>query len=156
MNESLPDAGEKQQTNEVSYKYILKFTGIFSSVQGLNLFVSIVRNKLAAVILGPAGMALVAIYNSITTFIADLSNLGIKFSWVRNLSELYSENDKEKNFRIHQTDPDMESLDRYRGGAALRISVASHQLVFVWRRLVSCRRYLFVVSDDNFSRNHKR
>lgn len=96
MNESLPDAGEKQQTNEVSYKYILKFTGIFSSVQGLNLFVSIVRNKLAAVILGPAGMALLAIYNSITTFIADLSNLGIKFSWVRNLSELYSENNKEK------------------------------------------------------------
>lgn len=97
MNQSLSEKGKEQPKNtEVSYKYILKFTGIFSSVQGLGLLISILRNKLAAVLLGPVGMALVAIYNSIITFISDSSNMGIKFSCVRNLSELYQENNRDK------------------------------------------------------------
>jgi hypothetical protein len=37
-----------------AYGQVLKYTGIFGGVQGLNVIVSLVRNKLAAVLLGPA------------------------------------------------------------------------------------------------------
>ena len=36
------------------YGHVLKYTGIFGGVQGLNILIGLVRNKLVAVILGPA------------------------------------------------------------------------------------------------------
>ena len=41
-----------------TYSHILKYTGIFGGVQGLNILVGIVRNKLVALLLGPAGMGM--------------------------------------------------------------------------------------------------
>ena len=46
-----------------AYRQVLKYTGIFGGVQGLNVVVSLVRNKLAAVLLGPAGMGLVSLHS---------------------------------------------------------------------------------------------
>ena len=41
-----------------SYSHVLKYTGIFGGVQGLNILISLVRNKIVAELLGPAGMGL--------------------------------------------------------------------------------------------------
>ena len=46
------------EQNENSYGHVLKYTGIFGGVQGLNILISLVRNKLVALLLGPAGMGL--------------------------------------------------------------------------------------------------
>ena len=45
-----------------SYSHILKYTSLFGGVQMLNILIGLVRNKLVAVLLGPAGMGLVALF----------------------------------------------------------------------------------------------
>ena len=47
---------KKESTD--SYSHVLKYTGVFGGVQGLNIVVSLVRNKLIALLLGPNGMGL--------------------------------------------------------------------------------------------------
>ena len=58
---------QKETTD--SYGHVLKYTGIFGGVQGLNILVSLVRNKLVAVILGPNGMGLASLFNTTVNFI---------------------------------------------------------------------------------------
>ena len=45
------------------YARVLKYTGVFGGVQGLSMIATIVRNKFAAMFLGPAGLGLVSVYN---------------------------------------------------------------------------------------------
>ncbi len=78
------------------YSHVLKYTGIFGGVQGLNILISLVRNKVVASILGPGGMGLVALFNSVITFISQATNLGVSFSAVRHVSELYDEGGGER------------------------------------------------------------
>lgn len=77
-----------------SYRHILKYTGVFASVQGLNILISLVRNKLVAVILGPDGMGLASLFNSAVALLSQSTNFGISLSGVRRLSELYDAGDE--------------------------------------------------------------
>lgn len=65
----------------------MKRTGYFGVVQVLNILASIVRNKIAAVLLGPAGLGLMSLYNSSVKLVSDTSNLGISTSSVKHVSE---------------------------------------------------------------------
>ena len=76
------------------YSHVLKYTGIFGGVQGLNIIVGLVRNKLIAVILGPEGMGLASLFNSTVNFISQATNLGLSFSAVRHVSELFDKGDE--------------------------------------------------------------
>ena len=77
---------EKQEKDD-SYSHILKYTGLFGGVQGLNILVGVVRNKLVAMILGPDGMGLASLFNSTIKLFSDSTNLGISMSAVKNISE---------------------------------------------------------------------
>ncbi len=77
-----------------SYSHVLKYTGLFGGVQGLNILVGLVRNKLIAEILGPAGMGLASLFNSTVTFISQATNFGISFSAVKHVSELFDSGDE--------------------------------------------------------------
>ena len=77
-----------------AYRQVLKYTGIFGGVQGLNIIVSLVRNKLAAILLGPAGMGLVSLFNSTVAFISQATGFGISMSAVRHISELTESGDE--------------------------------------------------------------
>lgn len=77
-----------------SYSHILKYTGLFGGVQGLGILVGLVRNKLVAVLLGPGGMGLVSLYNSVAKLFSDSTNFGISMSAVRSLSEKYEQGDE--------------------------------------------------------------
>jgi len=79
-----------------SYRHILKYTGVFGSVQGLNVMVSLVRNKFVALLLGPSGMGLVSLLNTAMSFISQATNLGIATSAVRQLSELYNSGEEKQ------------------------------------------------------------
>ena len=79
-----------------SYRHILKYTGVFGSVQGLNVLVSLVRNKFVALLLGPSGMGLVSLLNTAMSFISQTTNLGIATSAVRHVSELYDNGDEKQ------------------------------------------------------------
>ena len=85
----------KEETTD-SYSHILKYTGLFGGVQGLNLLIGLVRNKLIATLLGPSGMGLASLFNTMVAFVSQATNLGISFSAVRHVSELFDEGDEER------------------------------------------------------------
>ena len=63
------------KNNNGSYSHILKYTSLFGGVQMLNILIGLIRNKLVAVLLGPLGMGIVALYTSTINFIVNTSNL---------------------------------------------------------------------------------
>ena len=89
MEETVNKDNAGHYDSDASYDHVLKYTGVFGGVQGLTMLMSIVRNKFASELLGRSGIALIGIYNSIATFMSSTSNLGIPFSAVRNISELF-------------------------------------------------------------------
>lgn len=86
----------KKLEKDDSYSHILKYTGIFGGVQGLNILIGVVRNKLVAMILGPEGMGLMSLFNSTIKLVSDSTNLGISMSAIRGISEAYEQGDEEK------------------------------------------------------------
>lgn len=82
-----------EKSDGSTYSHILKYTSIFGGVQGMNILVSLVRNKFVAVILGPSGMGLAALFNNTVNLISQITNLGIGISAVRNISEQYEQGD---------------------------------------------------------------
>ena len=85
-----------KEERDDSYGHVLKYTGIFGGVQGLNILISIIRNKVTALLLGPSGMGLMALFQTTVNFISQATNLGISFSAVRNVSELYDAGDEDR------------------------------------------------------------
>ena len=69
-----------------SYKKIFKATSIFGGIQVLNIAVSIIKSKIIAVLLGPAGLGLITIFNTTSTLIASCTNLGINVSSVKAIA----------------------------------------------------------------------
>ena len=85
---------EVEEKREHSYNHVLKYTGIFGGVQGLNILIGLVRNKIIAKLLGPTGMGLASLFNTAVNFISQTTNLGISFSAIRHVSELFDEGDE--------------------------------------------------------------
>jgi O-antigen/teichoic acid export membrane protein len=76
-----------------SYQQILKTTSIFGGVQFLTILISVIRTKIIAVFIGPAGMGIVALLNSTLGVVSGISSLGIETSAVKNISENYKNED---------------------------------------------------------------
>ena len=77
----------KKERDNNSYWHILKYTGIFGGVQGLNILVGVVRNKFTALFLGTSGMGLLALFNSTLSFLSSSCNFGIPTSGVQVVAE---------------------------------------------------------------------
>ncbi len=90
----------KKTDKTIGYSHVLKYTGLFGGVQGINILVGIVRNKLVALILGPAGMGLISLFNSTINLLSNATNLGISMSAVKNISEAYDNGDEATMRRI--------------------------------------------------------
>lgn len=84
----------KKTDKSDSYSHVLKYTGVFGGVQGVSILVGIIRNKLVAMILGPAGMGLVSLFNSTINLLSNSTNLGISMSAVKNISEAFDKGDE--------------------------------------------------------------
>lgn len=96
MKKTESSTADTSSRKDATYGHVLKYTGVFGGVQGLIMLMSIVRNKLAALLLGATGFGLISIYNGIATFVSSTSNLGIPFSAVRRMSELFEEGNEQK------------------------------------------------------------
>lgn len=72
---------------ENSYLHILKYTGLFGSVQGLGILVGVLRNKFTALFLGPSGMGLLSLFSSTISVLSSACNFGIPTSGVKFISE---------------------------------------------------------------------
>lgn len=78
-----------------SYTHIVKYTGLLGGVQGINILIALVRNKLVAVILGPMGVGLISLFNSAINLLSSATNLGIATSAVKSISEAQERGDSE-------------------------------------------------------------
>lgn len=76
-----------------SYLQIIKATSIFGGVQFFNILISIVRTKLIAIFIGPAGMGIISLLNSALNMISGITGLGIETSAIKHISEQYKEED---------------------------------------------------------------
>jgi O-antigen/teichoic acid export membrane protein len=84
------------EEHDESYSHVLKYAGIFGGVQGLNILLGLVRNKIVALLLGPMGMGLASLFNSVVNFISQATTFGISISAVRHVSELFDTGDEER------------------------------------------------------------
>lgn len=73
----------------MTYKEIFKVTTLFGTVQGLNLVLNIIRTKIVAILIGPAGVGLNGIYNETRELLHSTTNLGLDISGVRGISLAY-------------------------------------------------------------------
>ncbi|MCX4264632.1 MAG: oligosaccharide flippase family protein [Muribaculaceae bacterium] len=65
---------------------VLKALSVFGGVQVISILCSVARNKLTAVWIGPTGIGLLAIYNSLTDMMTQLSLLNVPQSGIRELT----------------------------------------------------------------------
>lgn len=79
-----------------SYSHILKYTGIFGSVQVIGILINILRVKIIAVLLGPQGVGLISLFNSTVKFISDSTNLGLSMGAVKKVSMSFDEGNAER------------------------------------------------------------
>ena len=69
------------------YRQIFKATGLFGSVQVFNILIGFARNKVVAVLLGKEGMGFSAMLNLTLSIINSITNMGLGYSAVRNISQ---------------------------------------------------------------------
>lgn len=65
---------------------LIKSMLVSGSAQVVNILISIVRVKVLAVLLGPSGVGLLSIYNSLQDMVAQIAGLGIGSSGVREIA----------------------------------------------------------------------
>jgi O-antigen/teichoic acid export membrane protein len=76
-----------------SYLQILRTTSLFGGVQFFNIIISIIRTKLIAIFIGPAGMGIATLLNSTLNIISGITGLGIETSAVKHISGSYKNDD---------------------------------------------------------------
>ena len=70
-----------------SYRQIMKATSIFGGVQVFNIVTTVIRSKAIAILLGPTGMGITALFTSTTGLISSLTTFGLGTSAVKDISE---------------------------------------------------------------------
>ncbi len=85
-----------EKNKGASFNHILKYTGIFSIVQVLNILMNIIRNKIAAIFLGPSGLGVLSLYNTASNLLNQTTNFGIPMSGVKHISEIHESGDSDR------------------------------------------------------------
>lgn len=68
------------------FSQVLKTTSLFGGVQVVVIFFSILRTKVAAILLGPSGMGIVGLYSATLDFFGSATNFGLSTAAVRSIS----------------------------------------------------------------------
>lgn len=79
---------------------ILKAMGLFGSVQVANILCAIIRTKLVAVWIGPAGIGLFSIFNNAAEMVFSITSLGMRNSCVRDVAMAEESGNRERVRRI--------------------------------------------------------
>lgn len=78
--------------NQSSYRQIMKATSIFGGVQVFNIIIQLIRSKVVAVLLGPAGMGIMGLLQTTISLVSSATNFGLGTSAVRDISEANTSN----------------------------------------------------------------
>ena len=87
---------EQQNKGGTSYGNIFKTTFLFGFVQVFKAVISIIKNKLAAILIGAEGMGILGIYNTIIFLVQTGAGLGVNQSAVRDVSEARDADDHKR------------------------------------------------------------
>src|ERR1700754_2120152 len=79
-----------------SYLQILKTTALIGGSSVITILFSIVRNKAMAVLLGPQGVGLLGLFNSIADLAQTIAGMGIQDSGVRQIAEAAGSGDAQR------------------------------------------------------------
>lgn len=79
-----------------SHKQILKSTGIVGGAQILSIVIGILRTKVVALLLGPAGIGIMGIYQSTLDLVRNATGFGINFSGVKDIAQADGSGDRER------------------------------------------------------------
>lgn len=82
--------------NQSSYRSIFKATSLFGGVQVYQILIQIIKSKFVAVLLGPAGVGIMGLYQSGLQLVQQISSMGLANSAVRDVSEANGSNDIQK------------------------------------------------------------
>lgn len=96
--QSKPDRNKKSISG---FRSVFKAISIFGGVQFFNIFISIVRGKLLAVLIGTAGMGLNGLLLSSLNLIQKASGLGLSESAVRDISNANSSGNDARIRRVY-------------------------------------------------------
>jgi len=77
-----------------SYGSIMKATSIFGGVQVFNIFITLIRGKFVAILIGTAGMGLNGLLLSGLNLIKTFTSLGVAESAVKDIAKAHNSNDK--------------------------------------------------------------
>ncbi|MCH5719959.1 oligosaccharide flippase family protein [Niabella hibiscisoli] len=69
------------------YKSILKGSAIFGGSQVVSILISLVRAKVIAILLGPAGMGLASLLANTTNIIQQFSSSGVNLTAVKDIAQ---------------------------------------------------------------------
>ena len=70
-----------------SYGQILRSSSIIGGAQAINYIVSLLRVKVVAVLLGPAGVGVIGLYTSATSLLGTVAGMGLQGSAVRAIAQ---------------------------------------------------------------------
>ncbi|WP_445454185.1 O-antigen translocase [Flavobacterium sp. 25HG05S-40] len=69
-----------------SYRQIIKSTSIFGSVQVFTIIISLIKSKVIAIVIGPAGIGLIGLFNTTINLVGSFTNAGLETSGVKAIS----------------------------------------------------------------------
>jgi enterobacterial common antigen flippase len=100
LNQDIPQPKQETKIENHSYGQILKSSALIGGSQVASIAIRIIRTKAMAMLLGPAGVGLMGVYESITNLVQSVAGVGINSSGVRQIAEAVGSGHKE---RIAQT-----------------------------------------------------
>lgn len=77
-----------------SKKDILKAVGIVGGAQVITIIIGVLKTKVVAVLLGPAGVGLIGVFQSTIDLLRQCTSFGINFSGVKEIAEASATNDQ--------------------------------------------------------------
>lgn len=92
----LPQAAKSAPAEKHTYGQILKSSALIGGSSVLKIGIGIVRNKAMAVLLGPSGVGLMGLYNSIIDLAQNVAGMGVNSSGVRQIAEAVGSGDNDK------------------------------------------------------------
>jgi PST family polysaccharide transporter len=109
-----------------SHRQIFKSTALIGGTQVINMAIGIMRTKVLAMLLGPAGMGLAGLYTAATGLIGSVTGLGLNASGVRQIGEAAGTNDE---IRIARTAVTLRRISLFSGVLGMSLVLAMAPLL---------------------------
>lgn len=91
---------KEEKKTSTSYRSIFKATSLYGGLEAYQVIINLIKTKVVAILLGPAGVGINGLYTSAISLIAQVTNMGLGSSAVRNVAEAYGTGNHERMSRV--------------------------------------------------------